>query len=53
MLLGVVSGLQTQPAVLTFTATKAPGGLLNTVCAAAYPQAVILKIILAQVLLAM
>jgi putative transport protein len=53
VLLGVVSGLQTQPAVLTFAATKAPTGPLNTAYAAAYPLAVILKIILAQVLVAL
>lgn len=51
-LLGVVSALQTQPAVLTFSATKAPSGPLNTAYAATYPLAMILKIILAQVLLA-
>lgn len=53
VLLGVVSGLQTQPAILTFAATKAPSGPLNTAYAAAYPLAVILKIILAQVLVAL
>lgn len=52
-LLGVVAGLQTQPAILTFSATKAPSGPLNTAYAAVYPLAVILKIILAQVLLAL
>jgi putative transport protein len=48
-LLGVVSALQTQPAVLT----KAPSRPLNTAYAATYPLAMILKIILAQVLLAL
>jgi putative transport protein len=52
-LLGVVSALQTQPAILTFSATKAPSGPLNTAYAATYPLAMILKIILAQVLLAL
>lgn len=52
-LLGVVSALQTQPAVLTFSATKAPSGPLNTAYAATYPLAMILKIILAQVLIAL
>lgn len=52
-LLGVVAGLQTQPAILTFATTKTPGGPLNTAYAAVYPLAVILKIILAQVLLAL
>jgi hypothetical protein len=37
-----VSGLQTQPAILTFAATKAPSGPLNTAYVEAYPLAVIL-----------
>ncbi len=50
-ILGAVAGFQTQPAVLTFAATKVPSGPLNTAYAAVYPLAVILKIILAQLLL--
>ena len=51
-ILGAVAGFQTQPAVLAFAATKVPSGPLNTAYAAVYPLAVILKIILAQLLLA-
>ena len=51
-ILGAVAGFQTQPAVLTFAATKVPSGPLNTAYATVYPLAVILKIILAQLLLA-
>jgi putative transport protein len=50
--LGAVAGFQTQPAILTFAASKAPNGPLNTAYATAYPLALILKIILAQLLLA-
>jgi putative transport protein len=49
-ILGAVAGFQTQPAILTFAATKVPSGPLNTAYATVYPLAVILKIILAQLL---
>lgn len=49
-ILGALAGFQTQPAVLTFAATKVPNGPLNTAYATAYPLALILKIILAQLL---
>lgn len=48
---GVVAGLQTQPAVLSFASTRVENGPLNTSYATTYPIAVILKIILAQLLL--
>jgi putative transport protein len=52
-ILGAVAGFQTQPAVLTFAATKVPNGPLNTAYATVYPLAMILKIILAQLLVAL
>lgn len=52
-ILGAVAGFQTQPAALTFAATKVPSGPLNTAYATAYPLALILKIILAQLLVSL
>ena len=49
-ILGAVAGFQTQPAALTFAATKTPSGPLNTAYATVYPLAVILKIVMAQLL---
>lgn len=51
--LGAIAGFQTQPAILTFAASKAANGPINTAYAAVYPLAIILKIILAQLLIAL
>jgi putative transport protein len=52
-ILGAIAGFQTQPAILTFAASKAANGPINTAYAAVYPLAIILKIILAQLLVAL
>lgn len=53
VILGTMAALQTQPALLSFAATRTDSGPLNTAYATAYPLAVVLKIILAQLILAM
>jgi putative transport protein len=53
VMLGTMAALQTQPALLSFAATRTDSGPLNTAYATAYPLAVVLKIILAQLILAM
>ncbi len=50
MAIGMLGGLQTQPAVLGFTLEQADNELPNIGYAAVYPMAIIVKIILAQVL---
>jgi putative transport protein len=52
VILGAMAALQTQPALLSFAATRTDSGPLNTAYATAYPLAVVLKIILAQLVLA-
>lgn len=52
VILGTMAALQTQPALLSFAATRTDSGPLNTAYATAYPLAVVLKIILAQLVLA-
>ena len=49
-LIGVLAGLQTQPAVLAYATEQAGEELPNLGYAAVYPMAMISKIILAQVL---
>lgn len=49
--LGMLAGLQTQPAVLSFAAQQTGDDVPNTGYAAAFPVAMVLKIILAQALL--
>ncbi len=51
LLIGMLSGLQTQPAVLGFALEQADSDLPNIGYAAVYPTATILKIILAQLLI--
>lgn len=51
ILLGVLAGLQTQPAVLGFATEQAQNELPNIGYATVYPVAMIVKIVLAQVLL--
>ncbi len=51
LLIGVVSGLQTQPAVLGFALEQTQNELPNIGYATVYPVSMILKILLAQVLL--
>ncbi len=51
-MLGAIAGFQTQPAVLAFAASKTDAGPMNTAYAAVYPLAIVLKIILAQLLVA-
>lgn len=53
VLLGTMAALQTQPALLSFAATRTDSGPLNTAYATAYPLAVVLKIIFAQLILAL
>jgi putative transport protein len=50
-LIGMVAGMQTQPAVLGFTLEQAKNELPNIGYAAVYPTATIAKILFAQVLL--
>ncbi len=50
MAVGMLAGLQTQPAVLGFTLEQTDNELPNAGYAAVYPMAIIAKIILAQVL---
>jgi len=50
MAIGMLAGLQTQPAVLGFTLEQTNNELPNIGYAAVYPMAIIVKIILAQVL---
>ncbi|MGZ5292019.1 MAG: aspartate:alanine exchanger family transporter [Actinomycetota bacterium] len=52
VLCGVVAGMQTQPAVLAFAMEQADNELPNTGYATVYPVATIVKIVLAQILLA-
>lgn len=52
LLVGMLSGLQTQPALLGFSLAQAKNELPNQGYASVYPLALITKIILAQVLLA-
>jgi putative transport protein len=49
--LGMLAGMQTQPAVLSFAANQTDDDVPNTGYAAAFPVAMVLKIILAQALL--
>ena len=53
VVLGVMCGYQTQPAALTFAATRTDVGRLHTAYATVYPLALVLKIILAQLLVFM
>ena len=50
MLIGMLAGLQTQPAVLGFTLEQANNELPNIGYAAVYPMAIIVKILIAQIL---
>ncbi len=50
MVIGMVGGLQTQPAVLGFTVEQANNELPNTGYASVYPMAIIAKIIIAQLI---
>jgi putative transport protein len=52
LLVGILAGLQTQPAVLGFALEQAGNELPDTGYATVYPAAMILKILLAQALLA-
>lgn len=51
LLIGILSGLQTQPAVLSFSLEQTDNELPNIGYATVYPVAMIMKIVLAQVLL--
>jgi len=51
MLIGILSGLQTQPALLGFSLEQSQDELPNIGYATVYPAAMILKILLAQLLL--
>ena len=51
LLIGMVSGMQTQPALLTFSAQQTGNDVPNMGYASVYPVAMVLKIILAQVIL--
>jgi putative transport protein len=51
LLIGMLAGLQTQPAVLAFASEQAGNDLPNIGYATVYPLAMIAKIVLAQVLL--
>lgn len=48
---GISSAVQTQPAALTFAASRVSHGPLNLAYATVYPLAMILKVVLAQLLL--
>jgi putative transport protein len=50
--LGASAGLQTQPAALTFAAQKLGAAEVNLAYATVYPSAVVLKVLLVQILLA-
>ncbi len=52
VLCGIVGGMQTQPAVLAFAVEQADNDLPNTGYAAVYPIATLVKIVLAQIILA-
>jgi len=51
MMVGVLAGLQTQPAVLGFALEQSGNELPNIGYATVYPVAMIVKILLAQILL--
>ena len=51
LLIGMVSGMQTQPALLTFSAQQTGNEVPNMGYASVYPVAMVLKIVLAQVIL--
>lgn len=51
ILIGILSGLQTQPAILAFSSEQTENDLPNIGYATVYPFAMILKILLAQILL--
>lgn len=51
VLIGILSGLQTQPAILAFSTEQTENDLPNIGYATVYPFAMILKILLAQILL--
>jgi putative transport protein len=53
LLIGMLSGLQTQPAVLGFTLEQSNNELPNIGYASVYPMAIIVKIILVQLLVVM
>lgn len=53
VLTGLLGGLQTQPAVLSFALEQTKNDLPNVGYTTVYPLATVAKIILAQVLLAM
>jgi putative transport protein len=53
LLIGMLAGLQTHPAILSFTTTQTENDLPNIGYATVYPIAMIGKIMLAQVLLAL
>jgi len=50
MLIGMLAGLQTQPAVLGFTLEQADNDLPNNGYASVYPMAIIVKIVIAQLI---
>ena len=52
LLTGMLAGMQTQPALLSFAAEQSGDELPNVGYASVYPVATITKIVLAQVLLA-
>lgn len=51
LLIGMVSGMQTQPALLTFSAQQTGNEVPNMGYASVYPVAMVTKIVLAQVIL--
>ena len=51
LLVGILAGLQTQPALLGFGLEQADNELPNVGYATVYPMAMILKILLAQLIL--
>lgn len=53
VLIGILSGLQTQPAALAFANEQAESDLPNIGYATVYPTAMVVKIVLAQVLLSL
>ena len=53
LLIGMLAGLQTQPAVLGFALEQTKNELPNTGYAAVYPAALIFKIVCAQLILAL
>jgi putative transport protein len=52
LLTGMLAGLQTQPAVLSYAAEQTGNDLPNIGYATVFPTATVLKILLAQVILA-